>query len=308
MKMFTRTDTMKEKPLISVVIPIYNGEEYLDAIYNNFISQTYDSWEVLFVNDLSIDKTLEIISGYSRIDSRFRVLNRETKGGTAVKGIEYALPYCKGDYFFFMSHDDFMENTFLERCVQRALETEADTVIPNLILFWDKEKQIKHGKYPLDDNYQSTISPREAFYLSLEWDLHSNVFRKMDLVRSVGYSAEYYNSCEFYGRKMFLYSNKIVFCDTNFYYRQSNPNAITKNFHYFQIDILTTDIMLFEIMHEEKYDKVLQRKRLKTITESCFKWTKTCLRTEMSNEERKYMKRSLLKAGSKILKFWLAVW
>lgn len=298
----------KEKPLISIVIPIYNGEEFLQDIYNNFTNQTYDNWEVLFVNDMSTDNTFQIISEYAQKDKRFRVLDRESKGGTAVKGIEYALPYCKGDFFFFMSHDDFMETAFLEKCVERALETDADTVIPNLILYWGEDNQEKHGQYPLNKDYESTISARDAFFLSLSWELHGNVFRKMELVKEIGYKAEYYNSCEFYGRKMLLASEKIVFCNADFYYRQNNPKAITKNFHYFQVDILTTDIMLIEIMQEEKFDKALQRERLRTVTKSFWGWLKTYLRTEMQREERRYMKKSLLNAGKRLLKLWTKSW
>lgn len=295
------------QPLVSIVVPIFNGQDFLQDLYCNFVGQTYKNWEVLFVNDLSTDDTLSIICEYEKQDSRFRVLNRETKGGTAVKGIEYALPYCKGEFFFFMSHDDFMESTFVENCVEKALRTEADIVIPNLILYWGENNQRKQGIYPLHGNYESELQPREAFYLSLDWSIHSNTFRRMDLVRRVGYKAEYYNSCEFYGRKMFLEADKIVFCNTNFYYRQNNPKAITKNFHYFQVDILTTDIMLLEIMHEQQYEKKLQRLQLKRVTQSLGSWMKTCVRTEMSWKHRWYMGKSIVRASGKLLNLWIKV-
>lgn len=295
------------QPLVSIVVPIFNGQEFLQDLYNNFIKQTYKNWEVLFVNDISTDGTLSIIYAYEKQDSRFRVLNRETKGGTAVKGIEYAMPYCRGDFFFFMSHDDFMESTFLEKCVKRALDTGADVVIPNLILYGGEDNQRKQGIYPIEGDYDSELQPREAFYLSLDWHIHSNTFKTMDLVKRVGYKAEYYNSCEFYGRKMFLEANKIVFCNTNFYYRQNNPKAITKNFHYFQVDILTTDIMLAEIMHEQEYEKKLQRVQLRRITQSFWSWMKTCVRTEMSWKHRWYMCKSIVRAGGKLLSLWIKV-
>lgn len=288
-------------PLVSVVIPIYNGDEFIDAIYENFNEQTYKEWELVFVNDVSTDRTLEHIMEYAQTDSRVRVLDRKTKGGTAVKGLEYALPHCKGEYFWFMSHDDFMDRTFLEECVERAQETGADIVIPNLILYWSDEQKKKHGNYPLNNQYDSSVSRRDAFCLSLDWRLHGNAFRKMELVRKIGYKAEYYNSCEYYGRIMYLHANKIVFCDTNFYYRQSNPNAITKTFHYFHVDILTTDIMLYEIMCNEDYGIDLRKERLAAIRKSFWKWTKTCLRTEMRRNERIYMMRALICAAKKIV-------
>lgn len=295
-------------PLVSVVIPIYNGEKFIDAIYQNFSEQTYKEWELIFVNDISTDGTLELIMKYADKDSRVRVLDRKSKGGTAAKGLEYAIPYCKGDYFFFMSHDDFMDSTFLEDCVKKSIDTGADIVVPNLVLYWDESKKIKHGEYPIGNNYESSISGRDAFYMSLNWRLHGNAFRKMELVRKIGYKADYYNSCEYYGRIMYLHANKIVFCDTNFYYRQSNPNAITKTFHYFQVDILTTDLMLYEIMSDAGYGKDLQRERLKAIGSSFWQWSKTCLRTEMRMDERIYMIHALASAAKRLVVFWIKSW
>lgn len=307
--METRNDSnridliMSEKPLVSIVIPIYNGEMYLESIRKNLTEQTYDNWELLFVNDLSTDNTLQLITDFSREDSRFRVLNRREKGGTAVKGIEYAIPSCKGDYFFYMSHDDFFDNDFIQKCVMRAIESNADTVIPNLVLY-KNEGSVKHGKYPLKNDYESELSAREAFLLSLDWTIHGNAFRKMSLVNKVGYKADYYNSCEFCGRKMYLEADKIVFCDTNFYYRQDNENAITKKFHYFHVDILTTDMLLYEIMRDSRYDIASQKHRLVSITKLFILWIKTYLRTPMNNTERKYVRRSLINVFNKLIRFW----
>lgn len=294
-------------PLVSVVIPIYNGEKYVDEIYRNFSEQTYEKWELIFVNDVSTDKTLEYIKSYASIDNRIKVLNRKEKGGTAVKGLEYALPFCKGSFFFFMSHDDFIDDTFLEDCMYKALETGADIVIPNLVLYWNKDKQIKHGIYPIDNDYNSVISPKEAFRLSLDWRLHSNIFRKMELVRKVGFKAEYYNSCEYYARIMYLHAEKIVFCNTNFFYRQNNPNAITKTFHYFQVDILTTDVMLYNIMRQQGYDLEFLRERLREITKSFWGWSKTCVRTKMKGSERLYMAYALKEVAKKLPILWLGI-
>lgn len=295
------------EPLVSIVIPIYNGEKFVESIYYNFSEQTYTCWEIIFVNDVSTDKTLEIIKKYADKDSRIRVLDRKDRGGTAVKGLEYALPFCRGDFFFFMSHDDFIDKTFLKDCVNKALATKADTVIPNLVLYWGDDNKVKHGEYPIENNYNSDILPRDAFYLSLYWKLHGNAFRKMELVKRIGYKADYYNSCEYYGRIMYLEAEKIVFCNTNFYYRQNNPNAITKIFHYFHVDILTTDIMLYEILCNREYDKEVQMKYLKAITKSFWGWCRTCLRTKMSSKERIYMMHALIDAAKKLGISWIKI-
>ncbi len=294
-----------EKYLISVMIPIYNAAEYVHGLYKIFTEQTYKRFEVIFINDMSTDDTLSLLKKCAEEDPRFIVLDRKEKGGTAAKGWEYGLPYCKGDYLFPMSHDDFMDNDFLEKCAARACETGADVIMPNLILYYGADKQIKHGEYPLNCDYESSITPREAFYKSLSWKVHGNSLYKMELVRRIGIKATYYNSCEFCFRRMFLKAEKIVFCNTNFYYRQDNPNAITKTFHYFQVDILTTDILLYEILVEEKYNRDLRKQRLKEITKSYIGWLKTFLFTDMKKDEKKYMRKSMVTSTKKLGKLWI---
>ncbi len=299
---------MNKLPLISVVIPIFNGESYLQDIFSNFEKQTYQNYEVVLVNDLSTDNTLEVLNEYAKTNPKFIICNRTTKGGTAVAGLEYALPYCSGDYFFFMSHDDFFDDDFLEKCLNTALETDADSVIPNLILYYGEGKEKKHDNYPLNNDYTSVLDSKEAFLLSLEWNISGNAFRKMKLVREVGYKAEYYNSCEFFGRIMTLKSNKNVFCNTNFYYRQNNAGAITKQFHYFHVDILTTDIMLFRYMINLEPRSERTRKRLKHIVKYYFCWIKDYLATPMTRTEKKYVLRSLMKATGDIVCLWFEVY
>lgn len=286
--------------LISVISPIYNAVEFLDKMFDSLENQTYSNWELILVNDFSSDNSEDIIKAKAKDDKRIKLINRDTKGGTAVKGIEYGLPFCSGDYFFFMSQDDFFDYDFLEKCLKKAEETDADVVIPNMYLYYGDHSD-RLGHFPDNGDYDVVISGRDAFYESLGWNIHSNTFKRMNLTKSVGYKAEYYNSCEYYGRTVFLEAKKIVFCDANFYYRQNNSQAITKNFHYFQIDILTTDILLLEKLYQVKYDKEKVVCRLNDVKAEYKGWLKTALATPVNNvKERIYMIKAIIANGIKL--------
>lgn len=256
---------------ISVIVPIYNGEQYIENLINCLIKQTYKDFEVFFVEDHSTDNSENIIRSYCALDDRLILLNPTEKMGTAVKGQEYALPYCSGKYHFFMSQDDFIDKDFFEKCINKMVEYDADVVIPNCVLF-DGMMNKKLGKYPIADDYNSTINNRDAFLLSLDWKIHGFTMEKMDLFRNIGLVAEYYNSEEYMKRMLFFKSRNIRFANTNFYYRQDNPNSITKGRKFFHIDILVTDLLLYKYMKKEKFNAQVCKERLCKINKEYFKW------------------------------------
>ena len=280
----------KANPLISVVVPVYNGFKYLPRLIENLENQTYRNLEILMVDDFSTDDSVKIIEAIVERDNRFKLIKRNTKGGTAVAGQEYALPFVIGDYYFFMSQDDLIDDDLLDVCLKRAFEAGADIVMPNMVLYYENKENKKALDYPLGDDYSSELLPKQAFELSLDWQIHGFVLRKTELVRKVGIKAEYYNSDEFYGRCAFLYANKIVFADTNFYYRQDNPEAITKTVKYFTVDVMTTDLMLLDIAIKSNCSKHVIRKRIHELRGRFVWWTKHLYDKQWSKEQFYYIK------------------
>ena len=86
-------------------------------------------FEVIFVDDHSTDERQQIIEQQSNLDNRFKILKMPQKGGNAVKGIKYGLPYCKGKFFFYMSQDDFIDSDALEKLVKTVEMKDADALL-----------------------------------------------------------------------------------------------------------------------------------------------------------------------------------
>lgn len=296
-----RKDTFHQNDLISIIVPVYNGAEFLPGLINSLQKQTYKNFEVLFIDDFSTDASADLIESLSKEDARFRLIHRETKGGTAAKGIEYGLPLCRGSYYFYLSQDDFIDADCLEKCHTKSVETGADVVCCNTVLYYGENDKNNPFRYPVNKNYGQILSSREAFYESLTWHLHGANLKKMSLVKKLGFEASYYNSCEFYNRIAYLYANKIAFADTNFYYRQDNPNAITKSIKYFTIDVLATDIMLFEFLIKEKFPIKQIRRRLNSLQRTLFRWQRQFSKIDLSENERAYVLNTLEKSRRKLL-------
>lgn len=97
--------------LISIVIPIYNSEAFLEDCLDSIIAQNYDNWEAILINDGSKDKSGEICDSYAEKDMRFKVIHQNNQGVSAARN--RGLSEIKGDYVCFIDSDDYVKENYL---------------------------------------------------------------------------------------------------------------------------------------------------------------------------------------------------
>lgn len=114
-------------PKVSVIVPIYNVEEYLPKCFDSIKNQTFSDFEVLAVNDGSPDQSQRIIDQYAQEDKRFIPLIKKNGGLSDARN--FAIPYVKGEFIFFLDSDDSLQLNALERLVEVAERENADLVI-----------------------------------------------------------------------------------------------------------------------------------------------------------------------------------
>lgn len=112
---------------ISVIIPVYNKETYLDACFEGILQQDFDSFEVIAVNDGSRDSSGDICDRWAVKDSRIRVFHTVNGGVTAAR--RYGLSQAQGDYILFVDADDALLPHAMQRLYQDMQESGADEVI-----------------------------------------------------------------------------------------------------------------------------------------------------------------------------------
>lgn len=104
-----------KKPLISVIVPVYNAEEYLERCVKSILNQTFDDFELLLVNDGSKDGSLQLCNDFASRDSRVRVLDKPNGGVSSARNL--ALDKAEGEWVMFVDADDWVELNMLELCV-----------------------------------------------------------------------------------------------------------------------------------------------------------------------------------------------
>ena len=120
---------MKFTPLISVVIPAYNAEQFLDETLESVLSQTYENWECIIVNDGSTDNTESIAQKWCEKDSRFRLTIKENGGLSSARN--WGIKESKAEYIAFLDHDDVLTPDSLEVRINTLLKENVDLVYSN---------------------------------------------------------------------------------------------------------------------------------------------------------------------------------
>ena len=113
---------MKNK--VSVIVPVYNVEKYLDRCLNSLIAQSYSNIEIIIVNDGSTDGSKEVCEKYSGIDPRIKLLSQHNQGLSQARNT--AMKHMKGDYIVFVDSDDYVENTYIEDLYNALVKDNAD--------------------------------------------------------------------------------------------------------------------------------------------------------------------------------------
>lgn len=241
---------------ISVVIPIYNGVSFFPRLVDTLKQQTFKNFEVLFIDDASTDDSIAVLKQLIEGDERFRIYE-VPHIGVAQKNVAFSFSKLKGEYYFYMFQDDWLSEDLFQNMYDKAMETHADSVIPDMI--WAFDDDVTKGIFPPQNNYQTELSGKDAFVLSLDWSIHGFGIKKTDMFIKYWLETDSYNQDEFNERLFLLNAEKIVFCQGKFYYYQGNKNAITKKFSHFLFDWLETDNNLFQLV--EKYSLGTQVKK-----------------------------------------------
>lgn len=103
-----------KKNMVSIITPAYNCEKYIAETIESVMKQTYNNWELIIINDCSIDKTHDIVKSYSKVDSRIKLINLEKNSGVVVAR-NTALEMAMGEYIAFLDSDDLWKSEKLER-------------------------------------------------------------------------------------------------------------------------------------------------------------------------------------------------
>lgn len=144
-----------DKPLISIIIPVYNVEAYLEECLDSVLKQTYENMEIITINDGSNDKSLKILEEYSLQHNNITVISQKNSGQSVARnnGIKIA----KGKYLYFLDADDFILPDTFEHLINKMEKNNLDLIRFSAEPFVDNfDKQIDNNQYDYSALFDST--------------------------------------------------------------------------------------------------------------------------------------------------------
>lgn len=156
--------------LISIIIPIYNLEKYIENCLNSVLNQTYKNLEIICVDDGSNDNSAEIVKKYADLDKRINYVYRENSGVSAARN--FGLQIASGDYIMFVDGDDYLHYQAAEIFLKEITASHCDMVCANELYTADMHEEMSEiGNYKSRDisveelfNYKSNRCPGKSVW------------------------------------------------------------------------------------------------------------------------------------------------
>ncbi len=223
-----------QESLISIIVPIYNTEAYLERCLDSLQNQSYTHFEVLMVDDGSVDNSGQIMKAWAQKDDRFRSFSQENKGLSAARNV--ALDQIRGKFVAFVDSDDWLERDFLLEMIRSQMQFDAKIVYCNL-------QKVDQNNQIIQKLHQSTFSMPFAlpkgdyqYFGELSWFacnkiFHHTLFEKIRFVEGIHF--EDIATIP----KLFLQTDRIAFTPGYLYHYFERTGSISRSYGVKGLDI-----------------------------------------------------------------------
>ena len=150
---------MKDNPTISVIVPIYQVEKYIDKCLESIIKQTYRKLEIILIDDGSKDNSGKICDYYAMKDHRINVIHKPNEGVSKARNL--GIEKSSGQYICFVDADDYISENYIEELYRLCIENDAEISICGVINI--KENIIKEKSKKIEKVWNSNQAIKELF-------------------------------------------------------------------------------------------------------------------------------------------------
>lgn len=246
------TSNMIFNPLISIIIPAYNVERYIESCIQSVVKQSYTNLEILVINDGSSDRTPDIINRLASIDNRIVPIHKQNSGVSAARNSGIKL--SRGEYLVFVDGDDYLSYDYVEYMVGLVKKTGGELCLSLDSFTRADEKQVEHEVIEVLDPIKATallLSPR---IIVGSWN---KIYKKKILIDN---GLEFMTTL-FYGEGLYFYTTFCQLCSKVgvgnrkvYYYRRNNYESATSKFNI--ESLLNGDLALEEIRKNLKINSL----------------------------------------------------
>lgn len=211
---------MEERYKVSVIIPIYNVQEYLDECINSIVKQTYQNLEIILVDDGSPDSSPMICNEWEKQDDRIVVIHKENGGLSDARNA--GLDRAKGQYYAFIDSDDYIQDNTIEIMLNAVKKNKSEIAICNMIRFLEEGETLQFY-CPTD---HEVLYQGKQRYKTLNQPSVCNKLFEAKLFEGIRFPKGKYYEDTFVYHEVLYRANNIVLTGTDSYWYLSREDSI----------------------------------------------------------------------------------
>lgn len=223
--------------LLSILMPVYNSQEFIKNSIKSVINQTLNNWELIIVNDGSKDKSAQVCDEFSKLDKRIKVIHQDNKGVSYTRNL--LINNAKGKYIGFVDSDDYIDKDMFENLIKKIEIYDSDLVVCGIVEEKINDRvginKVSNRYYPKD-----YMKVNEMDYLIFDY-INSKLFNslcnklyKREIIskNNIKFNSNFENGEDFIFNLEYMKKiNNLVFCEEEFYhYIRKENNSITHKY------------------------------------------------------------------------------
>lgn len=212
---------------ISIIIPVYNAQEYLSKCLKGILNQTFANWEAICINDGSADNSYKILKEYAKKDPRFKIIDHKKNIGVSAARNE-GIKNATGQYILFLDADDYLDSDYLDKMFGEIMHTDADMACSGFITNTKHSKGIEYKKQIVLKRLPDKIIKTRALTYGYVWRY---LFKKSFINKNKLFFDQALISQEdalFVLQALKLSGKLVIVPNTNYHY-VLNPNSALNN-------------------------------------------------------------------------------
>ena len=265
--------------IVSVIVPVYNGEKYLQRCIESILKQTFQDFELLLIDDGSTDNSKKILEYYQDLDDRIHLYSKKNGGVSSARNL--GLQQAKGIFITFIDADDYVSSQYLEILFNAMIKNNTDLVISNAI-------DVKDGKAQSIDRKTigcKLLSQKEAMIEMFKSSLFSHVCWGNLYKNSIACKCSFDEELRVAEDGKFLYDylskiDKVVLIEERIYYYNYHLNSTMNGG--FSDKFFDELKMYFEAHHRFEHDREIRE----AIVEKIFRYIKHMLNCQGISSEQ----------------------
>lgn len=270
------------EPLISVIVPIYNVEAYLDRCVESIVNQTYKNLEIILVDDGSPDKCPQMCDNWADKDNRIKVIHKENGGLSDARNA--GMKIASGEYICFVDSDDLVALTFVEQLYNAITDKNANIVACDVLCFKNEKEIVENDLNQISTN---SFTPEQALsqlikgkgVRAVAW----NKLYKREIIQDEQFEVGKLHEDEFYTYRLIDKCQKVVYVNCKLYYYRQREGSIMAVQSEKHIDTLEAGLYRLQLL-KKKYPDLFLVDRV-TFCIGCLNYYRLAQEKKFSNNK-----------------------